>query len=146
MPLRSQFPSFSKYEHAEIRCSLGLTQLRSYCPVKIGYDEYIALGITRDFLCVIPRLKPFCLFTHPVPNERSRHPPPYCHVSAGEMNNGNHSVSRFAETKIRNTVTHCARLFAIRRCRQHDDGDVSICRGKFIAVEIDKTNRISVAG
>ena len=103
----------SKYEHAEIRCSRGLTQLRSDCPVEIGDDKYVAFGIARDFLRVIPRLKPFCLFTHPVADEPNRQPAPYCQVSAGEMNNGNHSVSRIAETKIRNMVAHCARLFAI---------------------------------
>jgi len=81
-----------------------------------------------------------------VPDERSRHPAPYCHVSAGEMNNGNHSVSRIAEAKIWNMVADGARLFAISTRRQHDDGDVSICRGKFIAVKIDKANRISIAG
>jgi hypothetical protein len=146
VPLRYQFPSLSKYEDAEIRCSRGLTQLRSDCPVKIGDDKYVAFGIARDFLRVIPRLKPFCLFTNAVPNERSRHPAPYCHVSAGEMNNGNHSVSRIAETKIWNMVAHGARLFAISTRRQHDDGHVSIGCGKFVGLEIDKANRIGVAG
>ena len=146
MPLRYQFPGFSKYQHAEICCSCGLTELRSDGPIKIGGDKYVAFGIARDFLRVIPRLKPFRLLTDTVPNERSRHPPPDRHVSAGEMNNGNHSVSRIAETKIWNMVAHVARLFAISRCRQHDDGHVSIGSGKFIAVDIDEANRISVAG
>ena len=65
---------------------------------------------------------------------------------AGEMNDGNHSVIRIAETKIRNMVAHGARLFAISTRRQHDDGHVSISCGKFVAVDIDKANRISVAG
>ena len=63
-----------------------------------------------------------------------------------EMNNSNHSVSRIAETKIWNMVAHGARLFAISTRRQHDDGDVSIGCGKFVAVDIDKANRIGVAG
>ena len=75
-----------------------------------------------------------------MPDERSRHPPPYCHVSAGEMNNGNHSVSRIAETKIWNMVAYGARLFAISTRRQNDDGDMSIGCGKFVAVEVDKAN------
>ena len=134
-----------KYEHAEIRCFRELTQLGSDRPVKIGDDKYVAFGIARDFLRVIPRLKPFCLFTHPVPDERTRHPAPHCHVSAGEMNNGNHSVSRIAETKIWNMVAHAARLFAISTRRQHEDGYVSIGCGKFVAVEVDEANRIGVA-
>ena len=81
-----------------------------------------------------------------MPDERSRHPAPYCHVSAGEMNNGNHSVSRIAETKIRNMVAHAARLFAIGSRRQHDNGHLSIGRGMFVAVDVDKADRISVAG
>src|SRR4029450_3816233 len=142
MPLRYQFPGFSKYQHAEICCSCGLTELRSDGPVKIGDDKYVAFGIARDFLRVIPRLKPFCLFTHPVPNKRSRHPAPYSHVSAGEMNDSDHSVSRIAETKIWNMVPHGARLFAIGTRRQRHDGDVSIGSGMPIAADIDKANRM----
>lgn len=134
----------SKYEHAEIRCFRGLTQLRSDCPLKIGDDKYVAFGIARDFLGVIPRLKPFCRFTHAVPDERRRHSAPYCQVLADEMNNGNHSVSWIAETKIWNMIAHAARLFAISTSRQHDDRDVSIGRRKFLAVDIDKANRIGV--
>ena len=146
MPLRYQFPGFSKYQHAEICCSCGLTELRSDGPIKIGGDKYVAFGIARDFLRVIPRLKPFCFFTNPVPNERGRHPPPDGHVSACEMNDGDHSVSRIAKTKIWDMVAHNARLFAISRCRQHNNGDVSISSRNFVAIEIDKANRIGVAG
>jgi hypothetical protein len=62
------------------------------------------------------------------------------------MDNGNHPVSRIAETKIWNMVAHAARLFAISTRRQHDDRDVSIGCGKFVAVEVDKANRIGFAG
>jgi len=82
---------------------------------------------------------------HPVPDEPSRQPATSCHMSAREMNNGNHSVSRIAETKIWNMVAHCARLFAISTRRPHDDGDVSIGCGVLVAVDIDKANRIGVA-
>lgn len=75
-----------------------------------------------------------------------RHAPPDFHVSPGKMNDGNHSVSRIAKAKIWDMVAHHARLFPISRCRQHDDGDVAISRGKFVAIEIDKANRISGAG
>src|SRR5262245_47540596 len=146
MPLRYQFPGYSKYEYAEIRCFRGLHQLRSDCPVKIGDDMYVAFGIARDFLRVIPRLKPFYFFTHPMPNERSRHPPPYGHVSAGEVNDGDHSVGRIAKTKIWDMVAHNARLFAISRCRQDNNGNMSISSRNFVAVEIDKANRIGAAG
>ncbi len=43
-------------------------------------------------------------------------------------------------------IAHGARLFAISTRRQHDDGDVSIGCGKFVAVEVDKANRIGIAG
>src|SRR6516164_1913731 len=146
MPSRDQFPGFSKYQHAEICCSCRLTELRSDGPVKIGGDKYVAFGIARDFLGVIPRLKSFSLFTHAMANERSRQSTPDCHVSAGEMNDGDHSVSRIAKTKIRDMVAHNARLFAISRCRQHNNGDVCISSRNFVAIEIDKANRIGVAG
>ena len=81
-----------------------------------------------------------------MPNECGRHAPPDSHVSAGEMNDGDHSVSRIAKTKIWDMVAHNARLFAISRCRQHNNGDVSISSRNFVAVEIDKANRIGVAG
>jgi hypothetical protein len=80
-----------------------------------------------------------------VPNERSRHPARYCDVSAGEMNNGNHSVIRIAETKIWNMVAYGARLLAVSTRRQHDNGGVPIGCGKFVAVEIDKIDRVSAA-
>ncbi len=123
-----------------------MTQLRSDCPVKISDDKYVALGIARDFLRVVPRLEPFCRFTHAVPDEPSCHPASYSQMSGGEMNDRNHSVSRIAETKIWNVVAHGARLFAISTRRQHDNGDVSIGCGKFLAVDIDKANRIGVPG
>src|SRR5262249_1207754 len=129
----------------EIRCFRGLPQLRSDCPVKIGDDMYVAFSIARDFLRIITRLKPLCLFTHAMANERGRQPTPDCQVSAGEMNDGDHSVSRIAKTKIWDMVAHNERLFAISRCRQHNNGDVSISRRNFVAVEIDKANRIGVA-
>src|SRR5262249_58305131 len=81
-----------------------------------------------------------------MPNERSRHPAPDFHVSASEMNDGDHFVSRIAETKIWNMVAHGARLFPISRCRQHNNGVVSIGGRKFVAVEIDKANRINGTG
>ena len=59
------------------------------------------------------------------------------------MNDGDHSVTRIAETKIWNIVANGARLFAISARRQHDDGDVSIGCGKFVAGEVDKANRMS---
>jgi len=80
-----------------------------------------------------------------MPNERSRHSAPDCHVSAGKMNDGNHSVSRIAETKIWNTVADEARLFPISRRRQHDDGNVPISCRKLVAVDIDEANRMSGA-
>ena len=67
-------------------------------------------------------------------------------MSAREMNNGNHSVSRIAETKIWNMIANGARLFAISTRRQHDYGDVAIGRGKFVAVQVDAANRIGIAG
>src|SRR6516164_293727 len=146
MPLRYQFPGFSKYQHAEICCSCRLTELRSDGAIKISDDKYVAFGIARNFLRVIPRLKPLCLFMHAMPNECGRHPPPDCHVSADEMNDGDHSVSRIAKTKIWDMVAHNARLFAISRCRQHNNGDVCISSRNFVAVEIDKANRIGAAG
>jgi len=80
-----------------------------------------------------------------MPNERSRHPAPYSHVRAREMNDSDHSVSPIAETKIWNIVAHDARLFAIGARGQHDDGHVLIGGGMFVAVDIDKADRISVA-
>jgi hypothetical protein len=62
------------------------------------------------------------------------------------MNNGNHSVIRIAETKIWNMIAHAARLFAISTRRQHDDGDVSVGCRKFVAVQVEKANRIVFAG
>ena len=62
------------------------------------------------------------------------------------MDNGNHSISRIAETKIWNMVAHAARLFAISTRRYHDYGDVAIGRGKFLAVEVNEANRIGIAG
>jgi len=64
---------------------------------------------------------------------------------ADEMNNGNHSVSWIAETKIWNMIAHGACLFAISTRRQHDDRDVSVGCRKFVAVDIDKANRIGVS-
>src|SRR2546429_644754 len=98
-------------------------------------DSSTPLRFARNLLRVIPRLKPFCLFTHLVPDEHNRHSAPYCQVSAGEMNDGNHSVSRIAQTKIRNTVAHGARLFAISTRGQHEDSHVSIGCGKFVSVD-----------
>ena len=66
-------------------------------------------------------------------------------MAMGEMNHSDHSVSRIAETKIWDMVAHGARLFPISTRGQHDDGAVSIGCGKFVAVEIDKANRMSGA-
>ena len=138
VPLRPQFTSSPKNEDRKISC--WLSQLRSYCSVKIGHHKYVATRIARDLLCVIPRLKPFCLLTNTVPDECSRDPPSDCQVSSGEMDDGDHSVIRIAQTVIRNPITHGARLWPLRRRRQHDDRHVSISGGKFVSIDIDKTD------
>src|SRR5947208_11042026 len=96
VPSRKQFTSSPEHENTEFVCSCRLTQLRSHCSVKVGHDKYVAARITRDFLCVIPRLKPFRLFTHTMPDECSRNPASDIHVSSGKINDGDHSVIRIA--------------------------------------------------
>src|SRR5262249_42158212 len=130
----------------KIGCSRGLTQLRSDCRLKISDDKYVAFRIARNLLRVISRLKPFSGFMHPMPNEGNRDPTSDCSVSRREINDCDHSVSRIAETKVRNVVTHSARLFAISRRGQQHDRHVPIGRRKLVPVEIDKAYRISVAG
>ena len=95
---------------------------------------------------VIPGLQSFCFFTHTAPNEPGGHPAAYLQVSPGEMNNGNHPVVRIAEAKIRDTVADGARLFAISSRSQNYDRHMSISCGMFVAVDIEKANRITISG
>ena len=143
MPLREQFTSSPEHEDAEFVCSFRLAQLRSHCPVKIGYDKYVAGRVTRDLFCIVARLKPFCLFTHTMADECSRDPASDCHVSSGEVNYGDHSVMGIAQTKIGNTVANRVRLLVIRSRRQHDDRCVSIGSRELVSLDIHKINCIS---
>ena len=140
MPLREQFTSSREHEDTEFVCSCRLAQVRSHCSVKIGHNKYVAARITRDSFCVVACLKPFCLFTHTVPNERSRDPSSDGHVSSGEMNDGDHSVLGIAQTKIRNTVANRARLLVICGRRQYDDSYVSIGSRKLVFLGIHKAD------
>ena len=135
-----------KYKDTKIRCALRLTQLRSDCSLKISDDKYVAFCIARDFPRVIPLLKPFRLLAHPMPDKGSGNSTAEFRVPACEMNHGDHSVSRIAETKFRSAIAYGARLFAIRRCRQHHDCEMAVGCRKFVSIDVDKVNRIGGAG
>jgi hypothetical protein len=77
---------------------------------------------------------------HTVTNECCRDPASYCQVSAGEMNDSDHSVLWIAQTKIRNAVANRARLLVIRSRRQYDDGYVSIGSRKLVSLDIHKAD------
>ena len=142
MPLSPQLAIPPEHENAKIRRARWLAKLRRYGPIEIGHREDIFARVTCDTFRVVSRLEPPCLYVDAVPNERGSDPPPN-HKVPRETNNRNHPVIGVTQTIIGNAITHGACLLPICGCGQHHHCHVSIGGGKFLAINIDKTQRIS---
>ena len=76
--------------------------------------------------------------------KRGRDFAPNRSVPPREVDNRNHFVPWIAKAITRNMITHGARLFPVCGCRQNHDRDVSVSRGMFVAINIDKIERVAL--
>ena len=143
MPLSAQFPISSEHEDAKIRCSRRLAELRRHRSIEVGHREDVFPRVTRNFLRVVSRLKPPRFFINTVSHQRGRDFAPDREVLSGKTNNRNHPIVRVPQTIIRNPVAHGARLFWICGCGQHQYSHVPVRSGKFVSINVDKTDRVS---
>jgi hypothetical protein len=107
--------------------------------IEICHSEDVLARITHDFVCVISALKPFRLFSNPVPHYGHRNLPHDRTMLSDESNDCDHSVIRIAETIVGDALAHFSRFFPIGGRSHHQHGQVSISSRKFVAINIDET-------